>query len=71
VAPPPLWLRVTCWEATAEALADTFHKDSVYLAGKLTHNTWEAAEGQSHCGLNMSGCRCEVHGDIGKQAPRS
>ena len=64
------WLRVTCWEKQAEALADVLVKGGlVYLEGRLKHDRWESREGESRCGLSVSAWKVEPLGLIGKRAP--
>jgi single-strand DNA-binding protein len=66
-----LWLRVTCWEAMAERLAAQLHKGSnVYLEGRLKHDKWQISDGSPRCGLSVSAWRVDLHGQLGKQAPR-
>jgi single-strand DNA-binding protein len=65
------WLRVTCWEETAEALAEVLQKGAqVYVEGRLKHDRWQSAAGEPRCGLSVSAWKVEVHGRIGKHAPR-
>lgn len=71
--PPPetTWVRVTCWEELAETLGAQLHKGSaVYCEGRLTHGKWQTREGEPRCGLNVSAWRVEVHGQLGKAAPK-
>jgi single-strand DNA-binding protein len=68
-APEPLWVRVTIWETLAQELADQLHKGgSVYVEGRLKHDKWQGRDGEPRCGLNLSAWRCDLHGQIGKQA---
>ena len=66
-----LWLRVTCWDELAETLAEVLQRGMpVYVEGKLKHERWQSREGEARCGLSVSAWRVEVHGAIGKRAPR-
>jgi single-strand DNA-binding protein len=66
-----LWLRVTAWEAAAEALADVLERgQAVYVEGRLKHDRWEAQDGTPRCGLSVSAWKVEPHGRIGKRAPQ-
>ena len=70
-APETQWVRVTVWDARAEELAPVLKKGSlVYCEGKLRHGTWQTAEGEPRCGLNVSACTLQPMGQIGKQAPK-
>ena len=70
-APETLWLRVTCWEALAETLAEQLHKGSlVYVEGKLKHDKWQGNDGTPRCGLSVSAWRVDVHAQLGKSAPK-
>ncbi len=69
-APPPIYLRVTAWEPTEELLEQLRKGASVYVEGKLTPGQWTAADGSPRCGLNLSAWRVDVHGAIGKRAPK-
>jgi single-stranded DNA-binding protein len=70
-APDPLYLRVTAWEDTALALADSLKKGSaVYCEGRVKLDRWtDKATAEPRAGLSLSAWRCEVHGAIGKQRP--
>jgi single-strand DNA-binding protein len=69
--PEMLWLRVTCWDQLAEALAEVLQKGMpVYVEGRLKHERWQSNDGPPRCGLKVSAWRVEVHGQIGKNAPR-
>ena len=61
---------MTAWEPSEELLEQLRKGASVYVEGKLTHGTWTAEDGTPRCGLNLSAWRVDVHGAIGKQAPR-
>src|SRR4051794_37120872 len=69
-APPPIYPPVTTWEPSEELLTQLGKGASVYCEGKLTHGTWQAQDGTRRCGLNLSAWRVDVHGAIGKTAPR-
>jgi single-strand DNA-binding protein len=70
-APETIWLRCTAWDDLAASLAETLRKgSSVYLEGRLRHGKWQGQDGSPRCGLNVSVWRCEVHGAIGKAAPK-
>jgi hypothetical protein len=58
-APPPIYLRVTAWEPSEELLEQLRKGASVYVEAST-----------SRCGLNVSAWRVDVHGAIGKGAPR-
>ena len=67
-AADPLWLRVTAWEETAEAVAEVLQRGSqVYVEGKLKHDRWQSPGGEPRCGLSVSAWKVEVHGGIGKR----
>ena len=70
-APEPIYLRVTAWDDTAEALADTLKKgSSVYVAGKLRLDKWQdKTTGEPKSGLSVSAWRVDQHARIGKDAP--
>jgi single-strand DNA-binding protein len=68
--PETTWCRVTCWDDMAVTLADQLHKGSaVYCEGKLKLDRWEK-DGEPRAGLSVSAWRCEIHGALGKQAPK-
>ena len=70
-APEPIWLRCTAWDTRAVELSDVLKKGTgVYVEGRLTHGTWQTAEGEARCGLNLSAWTVEPHGAIGKSAPK-
>jgi single-strand DNA-binding protein len=70
-APETLWLRVTCWDQLADSLAEVLQRGMpVYVEGRLRHEKWQGNDGQPRCGLKVSAWRVEVHGQIGKNAPR-
>jgi single-strand DNA-binding protein len=70
-APETLWLRCTAWDELATTLGATLHKGSaVYVEGRLRHGKWQGQDGSPRCGLNVSCWRVEVHGAIGKTAPK-
>src|SRR5829696_6927368 len=69
-ATEPLYLRVTAWEDTAEALTNTLRKgNSVYVEGKLKHDRWAGKDGEPKCGLSVSAWRVDLHAQLGKQRP--
>jgi len=42
----PYWVTVKCWKRLAENVAESFSKGAtVLIAGRLTHETWEADDG--------------------------
>jgi single-strand DNA-binding protein len=70
-APDPLYLRVTAWEDTAVALADSLKKGAaVYVEGKLKHDRWDGKNGEPKCGLTVSAWRVDLHARLGKDAPK-
>jgi single-strand DNA-binding protein len=69
--PETLWLRCTAWGDLAETLADQLAKGrAVYVEGRLRHGKWRTASGEDRCGLNVSCWKVEIHGSIGKRAPK-
>ncbi len=69
--PETTWLRVVAWEELAETLGEQLHKGSaVYVEGKLRLDKWTAKDGTPRAGLSVSAWRVDVHGAIGKSAPR-
>jgi single-strand DNA-binding protein len=70
-APETLWVKVTAWGELAETLGAQLHKGSaVYVEGRLRLDRWQGKDGEPRCGLSVSAWRVDVHGAIGKQAPR-
>src|SRR5262245_8316696 len=70
-APEPIWLRCTAWEDLAATLIEQLRKGaSVYVEGKLQHRRWETQQGEPRCGLSVSCSRVDVHGQIGRRAPK-
>jgi single-strand DNA-binding protein len=70
-APEPLWVRATVWGEAAEHLAAQIKKGgSVYLEGRLRHDKWVGRDGDPRCGLSLSAWRCDVHGQLGRSAPK-
>jgi len=66
------WLRVTCFNGTAEAIAAEAKKgDRVYVEGTLTLNTWaDKATGEAKTGLNVAAWKVERVASIGKSRER-
>jgi single stranded DNA-binding protein len=66
------WVRCTVWGDLAETLAEQLHKGSaVYCEGRLRLDKWlDRGTDVPRSGLSVSAWRCEVHGAIGKAAPR-
>jgi single-strand DNA-binding protein len=70
-APETTWVRVTCWDELAETIGEQVRKGShVYVEGRLRLDRWTAKDGTPHAGLSVSAWRRDVHGAIGKQAPK-
>jgi single-strand DNA-binding protein len=69
-APETTWVRVTVWDDLVITLGEQLHKGSaVYVEGKLRLDRWEK-DGEPRAGLSVSAWRCEVHGALGKSAPK-
>ena len=71
-APETQWVRVTVWGDTATQLAEQLRKGSAcYVEGRVRLDRWtDKATGEPRAGLSVSAWRCDVHGAIGKNAPR-
>jgi single-strand DNA-binding protein len=65
------WVRVTCWEELAETLSEQLRKGTqVYVEGRQRLARWTGKDGAPRAGLSVSAWRVDVHGQIGKGAPR-
>ena len=70
-APEPIWLRCTVWAELAEQLGESLKKGTaLYIEGRLTHGKWTSRDGEPRCGLSVSAWKVEVHGAIGRAAPK-
>lgn len=69
--PESAWLCCTAWEEQATLLAKALRKGThCYIEGRLRHGQWQTASGEDHCGLNVSCWKVDVHGAIGRRAPK-
>ncbi len=70
-APEMIWLRCVVWEEKADELGAVLRKgSSVYVEGKLKHDKWTGPDGTPRCGLSVSAWRVDVHGQLGRSAPK-
>jgi len=71
-APDTQWVRVTVWSDLAATLAEELRKGSaVYCEGRVRLDKWpDKTTGEPRSGLSVSAWRCEVHGAIGRNAPK-
>jgi single-strand DNA-binding protein len=69
--PETLWLRCTAWGELSESLTEQLAKGrAIYVEGRLRHGKWQTASGEDRCGLNVSCWKVEIHGSIGRRAPK-
>lgn len=66
------WLRVTCFNDTAKAIAARARKgDRVYVEGSLSLSSWtDKASGETKTGLSVAAWKVERTGNIGKSRER-
>jgi single-stranded DNA-binding protein len=65
------WIRVACFEETAEKVAQQLHKGGrAYCEGFLEISLWEPEGKPPHINLNCRARRCEILGLIGRNRPK-
>jgi single-strand DNA-binding protein len=63
------WVSITCFDEKAIEVADKLVKGAkVYVEGKLSLDTWEAADGSKRSGLSVLSFHCRLCA-IGKNKP--
>ena len=64
-----MWVRIAAFGEMAEAVARLDKGSNLYVEGRLTLQSWTAADGVERSGLNIAASRIEPLGQIGRRRP--